>query len=151
MSCGRRQAASYPARLRLVGWAAPRGAAHVVCRGYPGSCPPQRKRCGICVVHPEVDDDIVEQGPLVGDGREKGSGSRSVGPSARVGPRGKEWDDRCFGRCGYGPRRKGEEGEVGRRRAVTVGRGEEWRENEPEVPFPFMHFLFISINKLSTN
>ena len=28
-----------PARLRLVGWAAPRGAAHVVCRGYPGSYP----------------------------------------------------------------------------------------------------------------
>ena len=30
-----------PARLRLVGWAAPEGAAHVVCRGYPGSYPPQ--------------------------------------------------------------------------------------------------------------
>ena len=30
-----------PARLRLVGWAAPGGAAHVVCRGYPGSYPPQ--------------------------------------------------------------------------------------------------------------
>ena len=25
----------------LVGWAAPEGAAHVVCHGYPGSYPPQ--------------------------------------------------------------------------------------------------------------
>ena len=41
MSCGRRRAESYPARLRLVGWAAPGGAAHVVYRGYPGSYPPQ--------------------------------------------------------------------------------------------------------------
>ena len=32
---------SYPARLRLMGWAAPGGAAHVVCCGYPGSYPPQ--------------------------------------------------------------------------------------------------------------
>ena len=30
-----------PARLRLVGWAAPGGAAHVVCHGYPGSYTPQ--------------------------------------------------------------------------------------------------------------
>ena len=41
MSCGRRRPESCPARLRLVGWAAPEGAAHVVCRGYPGSYPPQ--------------------------------------------------------------------------------------------------------------
>ena len=27
--------------LHLVGWTAPRSAAHVVCRGYPGSYPPQ--------------------------------------------------------------------------------------------------------------
>ena len=27
--------------LRLVGWTAPGSAAHVVCRGYPGSYPPQ--------------------------------------------------------------------------------------------------------------
>ena len=40
MSCGRHRAESYPARLRLVGWVAPKGAAHVVCRGYPGSYPP---------------------------------------------------------------------------------------------------------------
>ena len=33
-----------PARLRLVGWAAPGGAAHVVCRGYPGSYPPHAAR-----------------------------------------------------------------------------------------------------------
>ena len=39
MSCGRRRAESCPARL-LVGWATPRGAAHVVCRGYPGSYTP---------------------------------------------------------------------------------------------------------------
>ena len=32
---------SCPARLHLVGWAAPEGVAHVVCRGYPGSYPPQ--------------------------------------------------------------------------------------------------------------
>ena len=32
---------SCPARLHLVGWAAPGGVAHVVCRGYPGSYPPQ--------------------------------------------------------------------------------------------------------------
>ena len=32
---------SYTARLCLVGWAAPRGVAHVVCRGYLGSYPPQ--------------------------------------------------------------------------------------------------------------
>ena len=32
---------SYPARLHLVGWAALGGAAHVVCRGYPESYPPQ--------------------------------------------------------------------------------------------------------------
>ena len=41
MSCGRRRAESCPARLHLVGWAAPRGAAHVVYRGYPGLYPPQ--------------------------------------------------------------------------------------------------------------
>ena len=41
MSCRRRRAKSCPTRLRLVGWAAPEGAAHVVCRGYPGSYPPQ--------------------------------------------------------------------------------------------------------------
>ena len=41
MSCGSHQAESCPARLHLVGWAAPGGTAHVVCRGYPGSYPPQ--------------------------------------------------------------------------------------------------------------
>ena len=41
MSCGRLQAESCPARLLLVGWAALRGVAHVVCHGYPGSYPPQ--------------------------------------------------------------------------------------------------------------
>ena len=39
MSCRRHRAKSCPARLRLVGWATPEGAAHVVCRGYPGSYP----------------------------------------------------------------------------------------------------------------
>ena len=34
------RAESCPARLYLVGWAAPGGATHVVCRGYPGSYPP---------------------------------------------------------------------------------------------------------------
>ena len=29
------------ARLDFVGWATYDGAAHVVCRGYPGSYPPQ--------------------------------------------------------------------------------------------------------------
>ena len=29
------------ARLRLVGWTAPRSVAHVVCCGYPGSYPPK--------------------------------------------------------------------------------------------------------------
>ena len=32
---------SCPARLRLLGWDAPRGVAHVVYHGYPGSYPPQ--------------------------------------------------------------------------------------------------------------
>ena len=41
MSCERRRAESCLARLLLVGWATPRGVAHVVCRGYPGSYPPQ--------------------------------------------------------------------------------------------------------------
>ena len=41
MSCGSRRAESCPARRRLVGWAAPGGVAHVVCRGYLGSYPPQ--------------------------------------------------------------------------------------------------------------
>ena len=41
MSCGRRRAESCPAKLRLVGWATPGGAAHMVCRGYPGLYPPQ--------------------------------------------------------------------------------------------------------------
>ena len=41
MSCGRRRAESCLARLLLVGWATPRGAAHVVCHGYPGSYTPQ--------------------------------------------------------------------------------------------------------------
>ena len=34
MSCGSRRAESCPARCRLVGWAAPRGTAHVVYHGY---------------------------------------------------------------------------------------------------------------------
>jgi len=42
MSCGRRRAESCLARLLLVGWATPRGAAHVVCHGYPGSYTPQQ-------------------------------------------------------------------------------------------------------------
>ena len=41
MSCGRRRAELCPARLHLVGWATPRGVAHVVCHGYPGLYPPQ--------------------------------------------------------------------------------------------------------------
>ena len=41
MSCGRHRAELCPARLRLVGWAAPEGIAHVVCCGYPGSYPLQ--------------------------------------------------------------------------------------------------------------
>ena len=41
MSCKRHRVESCPARLRLVGWAAPMGVAHVVCHGYPGSYPPQ--------------------------------------------------------------------------------------------------------------
>ena len=41
MSYGRRRAESCPARLRLVGWAAPEGATHVVYHGYLGSYPPQ--------------------------------------------------------------------------------------------------------------
>ena len=41
MSCERRRLESCPARLRLMGWAAPEGTAHVVCRGYLGSYPPQ--------------------------------------------------------------------------------------------------------------
>ena len=32
---------SCPARLHLVGRASPGGVAHMVCRGYPGSYPPQ--------------------------------------------------------------------------------------------------------------
>ena len=41
MSCGSRRAESCPARLRPVGWATLEGVAHVVCRGYPWSYPPQ--------------------------------------------------------------------------------------------------------------
>ena len=41
MSCGRRRAESCLTRLLLVGWATPRGVAHVVCRGYLGSYTPQ--------------------------------------------------------------------------------------------------------------
>ena len=41
MACGARRAAPCSARLHLVGWATPGGAAHVVYRGYPGSYPPQ--------------------------------------------------------------------------------------------------------------
>ena len=41
MSCGRRRAESCPARLLLVGWATPRGAAHVVGHGYLGLYTPQ--------------------------------------------------------------------------------------------------------------
>ena len=41
MSCERHQAESCLARLLLVGWATPRGVAHVVGRGYPGSYTPQ--------------------------------------------------------------------------------------------------------------
>ena len=41
MPCGRRRPESCLASLRLVGWAALEGVAHVVCRGYPGSYPPQ--------------------------------------------------------------------------------------------------------------
>ena len=41
MSYGRHRPGSCPARLHLVGWAAPEGAAHVVCHGYPGSYHPQ--------------------------------------------------------------------------------------------------------------
>ena len=41
MSYGRRRAALCPARLHLVGWAAPGGVAHVVYHGYLGSYPPQ--------------------------------------------------------------------------------------------------------------
>ena len=66
MSCGRRRAKSCPARLCLVGWAAPEGAAHVVRRGYPGSYPHRCPRClddstsgleptsGVLKVHIEV-------------------------------------------------------------------------------------------------
>ena len=36
-----RRAVPYAVSLRLVGWTAPGSAAHVVCRGYPGSYPPQ--------------------------------------------------------------------------------------------------------------
>ena len=39
MSCGRHRAESCPARLHLVGWATPGGAAHVVYHGYPRSYP----------------------------------------------------------------------------------------------------------------
>ena len=45
MSCGRRRPESCPARLRLVGWAAPGGAAHVFYRGYLGSYPLQPCCC----------------------------------------------------------------------------------------------------------
>ena len=41
MSCGRHRAELCPARLLLVGWATPRGIAHVAYHGYPGSYTPQ--------------------------------------------------------------------------------------------------------------
>ena len=41
MSCGTRRAVLYTVSIRLVGWTAPGSAAHVVCRGYPESYPPQ--------------------------------------------------------------------------------------------------------------
>ena len=41
MSSGTRRAAPCTVSLRLVGWITPGSAAHVVCRGYPRSYPPQ--------------------------------------------------------------------------------------------------------------
>ena len=41
MSCGTRRAVPCTVSFRLVGWTTPGGAAHVVCRGYPGLYPPQ--------------------------------------------------------------------------------------------------------------
>jgi len=41
MSCGACRAVPCTVGLRLVGWTTPSGVAHVVCRGYPGSYPPQ--------------------------------------------------------------------------------------------------------------
>ena len=41
MSYSTRPAVPCTISLRLVGWTTLGGAAHVVCRGYPGSYPPQ--------------------------------------------------------------------------------------------------------------
>ena len=41
MSCSARRAVSCTIGLHLVGWTAPSSTTHVVCRGYPGSYPPQ--------------------------------------------------------------------------------------------------------------
>ena len=41
MSCGTRQVVPCTVGLHLVGGTAPGRAAHVVCRGYPGSYRPQ--------------------------------------------------------------------------------------------------------------
>ena len=41
MPCGARRAAPSTMGLRLMGWTTPGSAAHVVCRGYSGSYPPQ--------------------------------------------------------------------------------------------------------------
>ena len=41
MSCDARQAVPCTVGLRLLGWTAPGGVAHVAYHGYPGSYPPQ--------------------------------------------------------------------------------------------------------------
>ena len=41
MSCDARRAVSCTVGLRIMGWTAPGSAAHIVCRGHPGSYPPQ--------------------------------------------------------------------------------------------------------------
>ena len=57
MSSERHRAESCSARLCLVGWAAPEGVAHVVCRGYPGSYTPQlvpERLVPVVQRHPEL-------------------------------------------------------------------------------------------------
>ena len=68
MSCGSHRAELCPARCRLVGWAAPRGTAHVVYRGYPGSYPPHISFVNLSAPHLEESSEAtgVEPRSLAG-------------------------------------------------------------------------------------
>ena len=68
MFCGIGRAVPCTVSLRLVGWTTLNGAAHVVCRGYPGSYPPQDG-------NPSPDPDPRKPAPNI-----TGSDATQIGP-----------------------------------------------------------------------